>query len=131
MSASQKVILLVEDDKENRQLTKDLLSFQNYRVIEAEDSYQALDILQRDPPDLVLTDVSLPGMDGLTLAKKIRTQKKFAKTPIIVLTAHLRQSDREAFQNTALLQCLSKPVNIPALLAQIQTFMQAAWNEHK
>jgi len=126
MSASQKVILLVEDDKENRQLTKDLLSFQNYRVIEAEDSYQALDILQRDPPDLVLTDVSLPGMDGLTLAKKIRTQKKFAKTPIIVLTAHLRQSDREAFQNTALLQCLSKPVNIPALLAQIQTFMQAA-----
>ncbi len=87
MNASQKVILLVEDDSENRRLTKDLLSFQNYRVIEAEDSYQALDILQRDPPDLILTDVSLPGMDGLTLTQKIRAQEKFARMPIIVLTA--------------------------------------------
>ncbi|HEY85617.1 MAG TPA: response regulator [Chloroflexi bacterium] len=126
MNASQKVILLVEDDSENRRLTKDLLSFQNYRVIEAEDSYQALDILQRDPPDLILTDVSLPGMDGLTLTQKIRAQEKFARMPIIVLTAYLRQSDQEALQNTTLLQCLLKPVNIPVLLTHIQNLMQAA-----
>ena len=126
MNTSQKVILLVEDDSENRRLTKDLLSFQNYRVIEAEDSYQALDILQRDPPDLILTDVSLPGMDGLTLTQKIRAQEKFARMPIIVLTAYLRQSDQEALQNTTLLQCLLKPVNIPVLLTHIQNLMQAA-----
>jgi len=126
MDTSQKVILLVEDDPDNRRLTKDLLSFQNYRVIEAEDSYQALNILQKDPPDLILTDVSLPGMSGFTLTQKIRAKKKFARTPIIVLTAHLRQTDQEALQKTALVQCLSKPVNIPALLVQIQTLLQQA-----
>ena len=124
MDTSQKVILLVEDDPDNRRLTKDLLTFQNYRVIEAEDSYQALDILQKDPPDLILTDVSLPGMSGFTLTQKIRALKKFARTPIIVLTAHLRQADQEALKKTALVQYLSKPVNIPALLVQIQALLQ-------
>ena len=124
MNSPQKTILLVEDDPDNRRLTKDLLSFQNYRVIEAEDGYQALKLLQEHTPDLILTDVALPGIDGFTLTRNIRAQEKFAQTPIIVLTAYLRQADKETVQATALLRYLSKPVDIPALLTQIQELMQ-------
>jgi len=124
MNSPQKVILLVEDDPDNRRLTRDLLSFQNYRVIEAEDGYQALERLQEHSPDLILTDIALPGMDGFTLTKNIRAQEKFARIPIIILTAYLRQTDKETVQATALLRYLSKPVNIPALLTQIQELMQ-------
>jgi len=124
MNSPQKVILLVEDDPDNRRLTIDLLSFQNYRVLEAEDGYQALEYLQEHSPDLILTDIALPGMDGFTLTKNIRAQEKFARIPIIILTAYLRQTDKETVQATALLRYLSKPVNIPALLTQIQELMQ-------
>ena len=119
MSSSRKIILVVEDDDGNRQLIKELLAFQSYQVVEAENGQRALAILEEQPIDLILMDVALPDISGLVLMETIRDQEKHATLPIIALTAYVRQSDVKAALAAGATSHIPKPVNIQRLLSEI------------
>ncbi len=119
MSGSQTFILVVEDDDGNRQLIKELLTFQDYEVVEAESGHQALTRLEEHAINLILMDISLPDTSGLTVIRKIRAQDKYATLPIIALTAHVRKSDTEAALKAGATSHLPKPVKIQQLLSEI------------
>jgi CheY-like chemotaxis protein len=119
MTVSQKVILVVEDDDGNRELIKELLTFQSYQVVEAESGQQAMTVLEKNSVDLILMDISLPDTTGLALIRKIRVQAKYAALPIIALTAYVHPSDQKAALAAGATSHISKPVNIQRLLTEI------------
>ena len=120
MSLENKTILVVEDDDGNRQLIKELLGFQSYTVVEAESGQQALSALAKNAIDLILMDISLPDISGLTLMRKIRAQQQYTQLPIIALTAYVRPSDEQAALAAGATRHIPKPVNIQTLLSEIQ-----------
>jgi CheY-like chemotaxis protein len=83
-----KTILLVEDTDDIRQMMTFALQRKGYNVVEATDGYQAVDLAIQHTPDLILMDMSLPMMDGLTAARLIKGSEKLRQIPIIVITAH-------------------------------------------
>lgn len=86
-----KVILIVDDEETVRDVLRRYLEREDFKVLEAEDGYSVLDIMEVSPPDLILLDLMLPGIDGINVLRKLR--KKF-RTPVIMLTAKGETPDR-------------------------------------
>jgi len=91
MTTSPKSILIVEDEPTIAQILVDYLSKSGFAPTHAEDGKVALDMIRKQPPDLVLLDLMLPGMDGLTVCKEVRT---FSSVPIVMVTARVEEIDR-------------------------------------
>jgi CheY-like chemotaxis protein len=104
-----KKIAVVEDNPDNRLLVRVILdSF--YEIAEYETGSSALEGLQRDMPDLVLLDVSLPEMDGTEVLRRIRADTQLRGLPVIALTAHAMATDREKFLAAGFDDYVSKPI---------------------
>ena len=104
-----KKIAVVEDNPDNRLLVRVILdSF--YEVAEYETGSSALEGLQRDMPDLVLLDVSLPELDGTEVLRRIRADARLRDLPVIALTAHAMTADREKFLAAGFDDYVSKPI---------------------
>jgi len=114
-------ILLVEDNLVNQLVAKELLKTMQANVIIAENGEKALAILadNKQTIDVVLMDIQMPIMDGLTATKKIRQQSQFATLPIIAMTAHARQEDKERSYEVGMNKHMAKPVNAELLLSSI------------
>ena len=84
----QKTVLLVEDIEDSRFMMRRLLEMSGYRVIEAANGREAVEYAERECPDLILMDLSLPEVDGLTATRLIRQLERLCATPIVALTAH-------------------------------------------
>ena len=80
-------ILVVEDEEHIRNMLVEVLSFEDYEVMQAEDGETALDIANIEHPDLILMDVWMPGMDGLETLEKMRMTSAMEETPCILITA--------------------------------------------
>ena len=104
-----KKIAVVEDNPDNRLLVRVILD-SLYEVAEYETGSSALEGLQRDIPDLVLLDVSLPEMDGTEVLRRIRADTRLRDLPVIALTAHAMASDREKFLAAGFDDYVSKPI---------------------
>jgi len=104
-----KTIAVVEDNADNRLLLHAFLS-DRYEIIEFEDGPAALEGFKSRVPALVLLDVSLPGMDGLAVLSQLRADEKLGKLPVIALTAHAMQGDRERFLKAGFNDYVSKPI---------------------
>jgi len=116
-------ILLVEDDDINRQTASLLLEKSGYVVSTAKNGEEALTMLAAKDFDLILMDIAMPVMDGLTAAKAIRNETRFASKssiPIIALTAHASPGDRERFLAAGMEEYVSKPVEIASLMEIIR-----------
>jgi CheY-like chemotaxis protein len=105
----QPVIALVEDNADNRLLMSVILG-QAYEVTEYTSGEQALTGITDSFPDLVLLDVSLPGMDGLAVLEALRENEALRKLPVVALTAHAMQGDRERFLEAGFDEYISKPI---------------------
>lgn len=125
MDQKRNLILIVEDDDDNRSLTRDLLNIHQYEVLEASNGLQALELLNSHEPQLILMDVAMPGLNGLEVTRRIRRNHSLAHIPIIALTAHARTSDQEAALAAGCDNYVSKPINVRELLATIETYMQS------
>jgi two-component system sensor histidine kinase/response regulator len=114
-------ILLAEDNAVNRTLARKLLEKQGHAVVIAENGREALEALNREAVDLVLMDVQMPEMDGLTAMQAIREMEKStgAHLPIISLTAHAMKGDRERCLAAGADDYLTKPIHTPDLLAAL------------
>jgi CheY-like chemotaxis protein len=110
-----KTIAVVEDNPDNRLLLQAFLS-DRYRILEYETGMAALEGFRIHKPDLVLLDVSLPGMDGLAVLTEIRADEKLRPLPVIALTAHAMAGDRERFLKAGFDDYVAKPIVDETLL---------------
>jgi CheY-like chemotaxis protein len=108
-------VAVVEDNPDNRLLVSALLE-DRFAVTEHESGLHALEGLRRERPDLVLLDISLPGMDGPTLLATLRRDEALRDLPVVALTAHAMAGDRERFLAMGFDDYLSKPIVDESLL---------------
>ena len=108
-------ILLVEDSDDTRYFMRLELEHLGYSVIEAEDGQRAVDLAVQEQPDIILMDLSLPNMDGLEAASRIRQEKPLEKVPIIAITAHQESSFRTSAASSGIDAYVTKPVDIDFL----------------
>jgi len=114
-------ILLVEDNENNRNLLKDILNFHGYQVAMASDGQEALVLAQKLLPDLILMDIQMPNMDGLTACKILKCDPTTSALKIVALTSFAMQGDPEKFLNAGFDAYISKPLNtreLPLLIKQ-------------
>ncbi len=111
-------VLLVEDNPVNQTLVRALLGKHGHAIVVAADGRAALAALEREPFDLVLMDVQMPGMDGLTAAAEIRRRERGSDrhVPIVAMTARAMQGDRERCLAAGMDDYLAKPIHAGALL---------------
>ena len=115
--APGKRVLLVEDNEINREVARELLTLAGLEVIEAHTGYQALDRLAEGHFDAVLMDVQMPEVDGLQATRDIRSHPAPARVPIIALTAHAMESERQRCLDAGMDDHLAKPID-PVILAR-------------
>ncbi len=102
-------VAVVEDNPDNRLLVQAILE-DRYRIAEYETGSEALAGFAQDPPDVVLLDISLPGMDGTEVLRRMRADRALAGIPVIALTAHAMAGDRERYLAEGFDDYLTKPI---------------------
>lgn len=118
-----KKILIVEDMALNRDLLEQLLE-DNYQVITAVDGASGCETAEREKPDLILMDLSLPVMDGWDATRRIKASAGVRHIPIIALTAHAMRGDEEKALAVGCDAYLSKPIDEDRLYALIDQFLK-------
>ncbi len=120
MSDSAGPVLLVEDNELNRDMLIRRLSRAGLEVIAAGDGEEALRRMREDRPSVVLMDMNLPVMDGWTACRRAREDSDIRDIPIIALTAHAMDSDRQDAMEAGCDDYATKPIDFPGLLAKIE-----------
>ena len=118
----QKIILLVEDNEDARELMKYMIKSFGYRVIVAEDGLEALELAEQEPFDLVLMDISMPMIDGITVVKIIKQHKPIAKVPVSAVTAHSRKY-RDEILAAGAVELLVKPIDFDDLKRTLSKYL--------
>lgn len=117
-------ILVVDDNPINLKLVADLLAFEGYRMLKAVDGEEAAHRVQEDPPDLILLDVDLPGIDGLTLTRRLKGDPRTADIIIVALTAFAMKGDRQRAIAAGCDAYVTKPIDTRELPAQVAELLQ-------
>ena len=121
------LILVVDDNLLNRKLAGDLLEMEGHEVHQCDDAAEALDWLARGrTPDLVLMDISLPGMDGLTLTRQLKAEPRYAHMPVVAMTAFAMKGDEQKALDAGCSGYITKPVDTRRLPAQVAEYIAAA-----
>jgi two-component system cell cycle response regulator DivK len=118
-----KRILVVEDQEDNRQILRDLLSNAGYEMIEAEDGEQALTQAAKHRPDLILMDIQLPIMDGYEATRRLKADPALKAIPIIVVTSYALSGDEAKARAAGCDAYVAKPYSPRALLAKMREYL--------
>jgi len=116
-------ILVVEDNPLNLKLVRDVLQFAGYDVIEAQSGEEGLRVAQQDPPDLVLMDLQLPGIDGTETLRRMREGSLGRDVPVVAVTAFAMAEDRERATLAGFDGFVEKPISVRELPGQVEAFM--------
>jgi len=125
MCDMQKKVLVVEDYEDTREFMKFLLETYGYQVIEAADGIEAIDRVKQQQPDLVLMDISLPVVDGLTATRAIREFDADSKLPIIAVTAFGKYHYQKAI-DAGCNDLIDKPIDFDVLEPILNHYLAAA-----
>jgi CheY-like chemotaxis protein len=115
-------ILLVEDSEDNRLMLKRLLEMSGYEVVEAVNGEQAVQRAKTLRPDVILMDLSLPRIDGLTATRRIRNMPHLKKVPIIAITAHMSADFQTAAFASGCNEYMNKPIDFGHLESLLKRF---------
>lgn len=121
-------ILYVEDNPDNRNLVRRVLSAEGYSVIEAIKADQAFEKLESEKIDLILMDINMPDIDGYTLTAQIKAIAKYSKIPIVAVTANVMRGDREKSLEAGCDGYIQKPIDIDTLAQQVERFILRSTN---
>ena len=118
-----KRILVIEDQEDNRQILRDLLTTNGYEPIEAVTGEQGLELAQRERPDLILMDIQLPGLDGYEVTRRIKADASLGNVPVIAVTSYALSGDEQKAFAAGCDGYVAKPFSPRLLLAKIRTFL--------
>ncbi len=121
-------VLYIEDNPDNRLLVKRILLADDYELLEARNAFEALDVLAKVHPDLILMDINMPEMDGYTLTARIKSLPDFERTPILALTANVMRGDKEKTLEAGCDGYIQKPIDIDQLTRVIERFITRRTN---
>ncbi len=119
-------ILIVEDNEMNRDMLSRRLERAGHQALVAKTAGEGLSMIRGDRPDLVLMDLSLPDMDGRDATRTLRAEAVYRSLPIIALTAHAMQADRDSSIAAGCDEFETKPVDFARLAAKIQALLDRA-----
>jgi CheY-like chemotaxis protein len=118
-------ILIVDDNPIDLKLTSTLLGVKGFEVETAVDAEQAQLLLRRMVPDLMVVDIALPGMDGLTLTRVIKGDARLAHVPVVALTAFVKHGDREQAAAAGCERYFTKPIDTKSFAEDIAETLAA------
>jgi CheY-like chemotaxis protein len=119
-------VLVIEDNLLNLELVRDLLEVGGCVVHQARTAEEGLRVAQKLLPDIILMDLSLPGMDGLAAARALRSNPATSRLPVVALTAHAMRGDEESALQAGCDGYLSKPIDTRTFLARVLGFVERA-----
>jgi CheY-like chemotaxis protein len=117
------LVLVIEDNDKNLKLVRDLLQLKGYQVLEAQTADRGLALAAERTPALVLMDIQLPDLDGVSALERLRAEPNTAGIPAVALTAFAMKDDRERFLAAGFDGYLPKPIDIRALPDQVRGFI--------
>jgi len=118
-------ILVIEDHPVNMKLTSDLLAKTGYTVLQASEAETGIRMARQDAPRLILMDIQLPGMDGLTAARLLKNDERTRDIPIIALTAFAMKGDEKRILATGCCDAyIAKPIRYKIFLETVASFMK-------
>jgi len=126
-----KTVLIVDDSRFILDMTDFIISFEGYNVLTALGGLEALEIMNKDAVDLAVIDINMPGMDGYTLIKKIRSDTIFEEIPVIIVTTEAEAKDKQKGFEAGANAYLIKPVQPNEIIAQIRLLIGKAGETEK
>jgi two-component system, cell cycle response regulator DivK len=117
------LILIVEDNEKNRRLVRDVLQFKGYQTIETETGEEGVELARTRRPALVLMDIQLPGMDGITALKLLRQDPATREIRVMAVTASAMTQDRQTILAAGFDAYQSKPINVKGFLEAVQELL--------
>jgi|SRR5215471_4692326 len=126
MKRAKKLFLVVEDFEDSRFMMRRLLEMAGYNVLEASDGEQAVQMAVESHPALILMDLSLPKLDGLSATRQIRQKKGLKSVPIVAVSAHDSPESRNEALAAGCDEYITKPIDFDHLNALLQRFVPAA-----
>ena len=117
------VILVVEDNERNLKLLRDVLGYAGYDVRVARTAEDGLTLAAKEPPDLVLMDLQLPGIDGMEALRRLRQNPRTADIPVVAVTAQAMKQDRERILDAGFNGYVEKPISVRTFPDQVRSFL--------
>ena len=127
MTTASPKVLVVEDNDMNMQLVEYLLEEGGYEIVKASSGEEALSITrdgEASAPDIILMDIHLPGMDGLSVVREIKSDARMRGVPILALTAHAMRGDKDRFLEAGCDGYISKPIDVKTFLSSIEQYVR-------
>jgi DNA-binding response OmpR family regulator len=122
--SSQKVILIIEDDSTLSNITKDKFESHGYRVLQASNGVEGLDLIEKKRPDIVLSEVILPKIDGFSLLDKVRRSKTISDIPIVLLTGLGQVNDVERGKSAGAVDYMIKShISLDDVVARVEKIL--------
>lgn len=123
------LILIVEDNEKNLKLARDILQFKGYQTLEAGTAEQGIALARAHLPQLILMDIQLPDMDGITALLHLKAEPSTARVSVIALTAFAMKEDRERFLGAGFDGYLVKPIDVRAFPEQVRQYCEQGGRE--
>ena len=117
-------LLIVDDNEQNRDMMSRRLQRRGFDVLLANDGRAGVDMARAEKPDLILMDMNMPRLDGWEATRQLKAEPEVAAVPVIGLTAHALEGDRERALEAGCADYHTKPVDFPKLMAQIEALLQ-------
>ncbi len=122
---ANELILIVEDNEKNRKLVRDVLQVKGYKTIETETGEEGIRMAQESQPALIIMDIQLPGIDGITALKRLKADPKTRDIPVIAVTASTMMHKREAMLTEGFDGYQNKPISIKDFLEEVGRVLEA------
>jgi two-component system, cell cycle response regulator DivK len=118
------LVLIIEDNEKNRKLVRDVLNVKGYKTIESETAEEGLKLATENLPSLILMDIQLPGMDGITALKQLRTNPETRTIPVIAITASAMTYNRVTMLAEGFDGFQSKPISVKDFLEEVRRVLE-------
>jgi len=121
---ANELILIIEDNEKNRKLCRDVLQVKGYQTIESESAEEGLELAEEKSPALILMDIQLPGMDGITAMKQLKGDPKTQRIPIVAITASAMTNNRQAMLAEGFDGYQTKPITLKDFLGEVERVLR-------
>jgi CheY-like chemotaxis protein len=126
---ANELILIVEDNEKNRKLVRDILQVKGYQTIESETAEEGIKLTLDKSPALILMDIQLPGIDGITALKQLRADARTKGIPVIAITASAMTHNRQTLLAEGFDGYQTKPIALRDFLGEVERVLKAVRSE--